>query len=537
MMDSHGKGDRQAGEEQEADTETGSVKRSLSKDFENVATPGRGQKRQAESPGSSVTKYYRLDYMFGKSSEKVAKQAVQPLSPAQQQALASAEPVAESAAVVLPARKSKGGRPKGSGRKQKQKAAGVRKQRADPTAQAKLNLSRELRDLQQQPGVSKYKARQAISERYGLSMTAVRNLEKTDKVAELEKYVEQKQVGKTGLRRQGSHLAASKQASQAQGSRIAKAGNVLGRTDRCRKVWAQTAMWAQFEESQQHVLSLEDLVRDYQHRLQTAIEARQQLEVQTEQQQAELKAWRQKVQTLQNKPKQRSKEALKLANRAGLRQAELCKRMDTAWRQYDQLLFKAGQPIVQSELPVRDREAWFVNRRETALTFNDQIPVWLKPAPGKTLVSTVRQEKALQQRRRKRMKKKQAEKQTASAEESGQQQLVAATDETEEPEAPVQAVARSPGQAARWRDSFIARQRIEDWFQPDKLPTGKVLPSVLLVYGTHCRLENISQTGHWVESESFEFQGQTVRREAGQKVLGVLMRQWRQLREERPELF
>ena len=144
MMDSHGKGDRQAGEEQEADIETGSVKRSLSKDFENVATPGRG------------TKYYRLDYMFGKSSEKVAKQAVQPLSPAQQQALASAEPVAESAAVVLPARKNKGGRPKGSGRKQKQKAAGVRKQRADPTAQAKLNLSRELRDLQQQPGVSKY---------------------------------------------------------------------------------------------------------------------------------------------------------------------------------------------------------------------------------------------------------------------------------------------------------------------------------------------------------------------------------------------
>ena len=135
------------------------------------------------------------------------------------------------------------------------------------------------------------------------------------------------------------------------------------------------------------------------------------------------------------------------------------------------------------------------------------------------------------------MRKKQAEQQTASAEESGQQQLVAATDETEEPEAPVQTVARSPGQAARWRVSFIARQSIENWFQPDKLPTGKVLPSVLLVYGTHCRLENISQTGHWVESESFEFQGQTVRREAGQKVPGVLMRQWRQLRQERPELF
>ena len=76
--------------------------------------------------------------MFGKSSEKVAKLAVQLLSPAQQQALISAEPVADSAAVVLPSRNKPGGRPKGSGRKKKQKTAGVRKQRADPTAQTKL---------------------------------------------------------------------------------------------------------------------------------------------------------------------------------------------------------------------------------------------------------------------------------------------------------------------------------------------------------------------------------------------------------------
>ena len=73
------------------------------------------------------------------------------------------------------------------------------------------------------------------------------------------------------------------------------------------------------------------------------------------------------------------------------------------------------------------------------------IPVWLKPPPGKTLVSTVRQEKSLQQKVRKRIRKKQAEKQEEVAEESQQQQLVAATDETGEPEVPVQTVARSPG--------------------------------------------------------------------------------------------
>eukprot|EP00435_Cladocopium_sp_Y103_P022575 s1293_g5.t1 len=74
----------------------------------------------------------------------------------------------------------------------KRQAAGVRKQRAYPTAQAKLSLSKELTELQQQPGVSKHKARQVIAEKYGLSMTAVRNLEKTDTVAQLKQYVEQK---------------------------------------------------------------------------------------------------------------------------------------------------------------------------------------------------------------------------------------------------------------------------------------------------------------------------------------------------------
>eukprot|EP00435_Cladocopium_sp_Y103_P072354 s296_g40.t1 len=306
-----------------------------------VATPDRGLKRQSDSPGSSVTKFFRLDYMFGKSSEKVAKQPVQPLSPAQQQALVSLEPAADSAAVVLPPRNRKGGRPRGSGRRQKRQAPGVRKQRADPTAQAKLSLrqapgvrkqradptaqaklslSKELTELQQQPGVSKGKARQVISQKYGLSLTAVRNLEKTDTVAQLKQYVEQKKVGKHSLRRAGSHLALNKLPSKAQGSRIAAKGNVLGRKDRCRVVWMTTALRAQHEESQQHLLSLADLVRDYEYRLQQATEQRQKLEYLTASQNAELDSWKQKLHSLQTKKKQRDREAVKLAERAGLRE-------------------------------------------------------------------------------------------------------------------------------------------------------------------------------------------------------------------------
>jgi len=96
-----------------------------------------------------------------------------------------------------------------------------------------------------------------------------------------------------------------------------------------------------------------------------------------------------------------------------------------------------------------------VHRKQTALTFSDQIPVWLKPPPGKMLVSTVRQERALQQKVRKRARKKQAEQKQEAAEEAEEQQIVAATEELEEPEPPV--AARSPGQAPRWRVRQAAR--------------------------------------------------------------------------------
>ena len=47
-----------------------SLRRSLSNELRQAAnTPDRGQKRQSSSPGSSVTKYYRLDNMFGSSNE------------------------------------------------------------------------------------------------------------------------------------------------------------------------------------------------------------------------------------------------------------------------------------------------------------------------------------------------------------------------------------------------------------------------------------------------------------------------------------
>ena len=66
--------------------------------------------------------------------------------------------------------------------------------------------------------------------------------------------------------------------------------------------------------------------------------------------------------------------------------------------------------------------------------------------------------------------------------------------------------------------------------------SGHILPSILVVFGSHCRLENLSASGHFLQSEQFTLGDHTVSREAGQSA-GNLMAGWRAARASRPELF
>eukprot|EP00438_Fugacium_kawagutii_P003902 Skav220695 [mRNA] locus=scaffold472:424271:425227:- [translate_table: standard] len=63
------------------------------------------------------------------------------------------------------------------------------------------------------------------------------------------------------------------------------------------------------------------------------------------------------------------------------------------------------------------------------------------------------------------------------------------------------------------------------------------MPSILVVYGTHARLENISSSDRWVQREEFQYQGVRTVREADQRAPANLLRSWRALRQKRPELF
>ena len=61
---------------------------------------------------------------------------------------------------------------------------------------------------------------------------------------------------------------------------------------------------------------------------------------------------------------------------------------------------------------------------------------------------------------------------------------------------------------------------------------GCVLPSILVVYGVHARLEDISEEGRWVRTHAFTVEGREVRRTAGEKVPAGLLGQWRTVRRE-----
>ena len=363
------------------------VKRSLSgelsaADRETVTPPA---KKLCVSPGSSSTgsapKFYRLDFLWGKSEKKEAQRPPAVGEPAQE--LVSLEQEEEQAraaqtdarAVVL--RRNKGGRPKG--RKGKTVVPGVRKKKAEPTARAKLQLARELELLKRQPEMSRQAARMKMQGKYKVSDALVRRLEKAGERERLEAFCAKRQMGVQTRQRKGSHLRKNKVASQSQGKRIAKPGQTLGKTDHCRVVWQQTAMWAQREEQCGHLLSQTDLMRDYQHRLTLAEESGEQRkrkagEAWTDQEERQLAAWKKKRQTLANNKKMRAKDGDKLAARAGLR-ARMCQqtqnisseeaaeRMLVGWRLYDYALWRASQAEVQPDFPVREPAQWVVQYR------------------------------------------------------------------------------------------------------------------------------------------------------------------------------
>ena len=90
-------------------------------------------------------------------------------------------------------------------------------------------------------------------------------------------------------------------------------------------------------------------------------------------------------------------------------------------------------------------------------------------------------------------------------------------------------------QASMFRITVELRQVVKGWLGSG-IPTGELGDSLVIVWGTHARLNNISEDGRWVKTERFKVGNKKVVRIAGRKV-GAIMQSWRELRSKSPELF
>ena len=80
--------------------------------------------------------------------------------------------------------------------------------------------------------------------------------------------------------------------------------------------------------------------------------------------------------------------------------AEEKARLEVSWRLWDQALQAAADPAGSQTLAVAEPPtSSAANRAQTEITMSDQIPVWLKPTPGKVLTSLLRLKTAAEQSR------------------------------------------------------------------------------------------------------------------------------------------
>ena len=88
-----------------------------------------------------------------------------------------------------------------------------------------------------------------------------------------------------------------------------------------------------------------------------------------------------------------------------------------------------------------------------------------------------------------------------------------------------------------FRFTLVTMQAVLDYFDIDADPNGLIMPTVLIVPGRHCRLENISPDETWREDEVMLIAGEKVERKQGEKVPPYLMRSWIHERAEWPDVF
>ena len=259
------------------------------------------------------------------------------------------------------------------------------------------------------------KAQEYVARKTGACIDTVHGwLKRKDKLAA---FVDERQPGKFAARQRGCTTRVFRLQHTSKGCRLPGKRGYLGRTDHCRELVLKTQVWAEAEQAAGHPLARLDLLRQFRLYLEKAVEQAKQVpeEDQTQKEKAALKVWQTRLAKLQEDRRVRRRQAVHLAAKTGfteretnlqtsLSQSEEDRRLAKHWQLYDLLLWRAGCGSREDlQDYVAQPEQFIRNRRQTVLTFSDQIPVWLKPGgAGKVLQHRSVQRQVTLRRKRKR---------------------------------------------------------------------------------------------------------------------------------------
>ena len=93
------------------------------------------------------------------------------------------------------------------------------------------------------------------------------------------------------------------------------------------------------------------------------------------------------------------------------------------------------------------------------------------------------------------------------------------------------------GEADKLRITLELRHAVLNYLKDGEDPVYVELPPILVVYGVHGSLSNISEDRRWIENERFMIGDKEVLRKAGERIPANFMEGWLSVRDEDPQAF
>ena len=184
-------------------------------------------------------------------------------------------------------------------------------------------------------------------------------------------------------------------------------------------------------------------------------------------------------------------------------------------------------------------EDFLKHRKEVALVFTDQVPVWIARQNQRKVFAAHEKVKDSKQSAKLRDDGKPlhvreiqwSQKMPDKIKELADRQAAEGMSQT-------RSGAGAVKEDEKFRVTLELRHAVLNFMAgPDALPQYVELPPVLVMYGVHCRISNISKDRRWLEDEDFYVGDERVLRKKGEKIPGKLMENWLRLRDDHPEMF